>query len=462
MNSLSLRVRLTLVILIPLLLIAALVGAWAYRDAQANAAERFDRSLLSTALAISRDTALSEGDALSQDTRDLLRDTSGGAVFYHVYAPDGVFVTGYATPPVAPAETRNEPGQAYYDAIYQGAPVRTLRLTQNTTIDGLTGDFTFTVWQDTAVRDGFVTSRTRPTFLIIASMIGALAIIVWFGVRFGLTPLLDLEDAIARRSANDLSPIKRRIPPEVSGIVGRLNALLEELSKTLDAKTAFISDAAHQLRNPIAGVLSLAEAVHGAKSTEDMVQRSNDLLEAARSASHLANDLLTLERVQARHPSEMDELFSPSQVLLEISKRFSVAAAEKSVRFEAEITPEGPLLKGDPVMFEQAVLNLLNNAVSHGGEMMNQIHLKSEHTATEFVVTVVDNGDGILPENFERALGRFSQVGPSAGTGLGLPISKAVVEAHGGHIELLKEATRFAAALNFPLFEKSGLRNKRP
>ena len=70
-NSLSLRVRLILIILTPLILIAALVGAWAYFDAKTTAAERFDRSLLSTALAISRDIAVTGGDALSEDTRDL-------------------------------------------------------------------------------------------------------------------------------------------------------------------------------------------------------------------------------------------------------------------------------------------------------------------------------------------------------------------------------------------------------
>ena len=68
-RTLSLRARLTLIILCPLMVIALAVGYWAYRDAQTRAAERFDLSLLSTVLAISRDTALSGGDALSPDER---------------------------------------------------------------------------------------------------------------------------------------------------------------------------------------------------------------------------------------------------------------------------------------------------------------------------------------------------------------------------------------------------------
>ncbi|MEN8896628.1 MAG: sensor histidine kinase N-terminal domain-containing protein, partial [Yoonia sp.] len=144
-NALSLRARLTFVILAPLLVLAALFGGWAYLDAQSRAAERFDRSLLSTALAISRDTAVTGGDALSEQTRDLLRDTSGGAVFYHVFAPDGVFVTGYATPPVPPVTALTTDGQTYCDAPSHSAPVRGLRFTQPMSMEGRVGAFTFSV-----------------------------------------------------------------------------------------------------------------------------------------------------------------------------------------------------------------------------------------------------------------------------------------------------------------------------
>ena len=113
----SLRLRLVLIILAPLLLIAGIIAALAVYDAQLRASERFDRSLLSAVLAISRDIAVSGGDALSPETNTLLQDTSGGRVFYHVYAPDGVFVTGYATPPVPRFELADVAnGQVYFDS----------------------------------------------------------------------------------------------------------------------------------------------------------------------------------------------------------------------------------------------------------------------------------------------------------------------------------------------------------
>ncbi|MEO0859726.1 MAG: sensor histidine kinase [Pseudomonadota bacterium] len=449
-NSLSLRARLTLVILGPLIVISVLVGVWAYFDAQSSAAERFDRSLLSTALAISRDTAVTGGDALSEETRDLLRDTSGGAVFYHVYAPDGVFVTGYATPPVPPQPVAAEATQTYYDAVYQGAPVRALRFSQSTSIDGLTGLFTFTVWQRVSVRDGFVQTRTRPVFLIIASLIGALAIIVWFGVARGLAPLVDLENAIARRSASDLSPIKRRIPQEVTGIVGRFNDLLGELSRTLEAKNAFISDAAHQLRNPIAGVLSLAESVANAKSLAVSQDRSQDLLDAARDVGQLANNLLTLDRAQAKLPQDSKQVFAPMTILRQIATKAAARAKDQAVAFESALDGQNVRLNGDPVMFEQAVLNLINNAMVHGGAQLTKIDLTARQVDGALAVSVSDNGKGIAPEDFDRALGRFSQVGPSAGSGLGLPIAAAVAQAMGGRIELHSERSRFTVTLTLP------------
>ena len=449
-NSLSLRARLTLVILVPLILIAALIGAWAYFDAQANAAERFDRSLLSTALAISRDTAVSGGDALSEETRDLLRDTSGGAVFYHVYAPDGVFVTGYATPPVPPSPVNLDATQTYYDAVYQGADVRALRFSQSTTIDGLTGLFTLTVWQQISVRDGFVQSRTGPVFLIIASMIGALAIIVWFGVRRGLAPLLDLEDAIARRSPSDLTPIQRRIPQEVNGIVGRFNNLLNEVSQSFDTKNAFISDAAHQLRNPIAGVQSLAESVANAKSLKDAKARSADLLIAAKETGQLANNLLTLEKARDASLNGAATTFDPIAVVTSLTTWAIQAAKDRNVTFAANLPDIAVPLHGDPVMFEQAVLNLINNALIHGGETMTEIKLDIHQSKDALEVTVTDDGKGIAPENFDRALGRFSQIGPSAGSGLGLPIAKTVVESFQGHIALRNKPQGFSVSLSFP------------
>lgn len=449
-GAISLRARLIIVILSPLLITAAIIGIWAYSDAQNRAAERFDTSLLSTALSISRDVAVSSGDALSETTRDLLRDTSGGAVFYHVYAPDGVFVTGYATPPVPPRETENNPEQTYYDAIYQGQTVRALRFTQTMTMDQVSGPFTFTVWQNTALRDGFVQGRTRPTFLVIAALMGALAVVVWFGVRLGLYPLRDLEAAIAQRSTDDLSPIRRKIPVEVGGIVGRLNDLFGEVRETLTEKDRFISDAAHQLRNPLAGVLSLAEAVKAARTPEDSKARSEDLVVAARQSSTLANNLLTLERARGAARTDFLGPFDAQPILQDLTETFSATAAEQGIDFRADMPATLPAIQGDPVMLQQALLNLLNNALLHGGAELSEVMLDVTVRPLMVTITVRDDGKGIPDEDLRIALARFGQIDPSSGSGLGLPIAAAVAGSFGGTLVASSTATHFCVSMTLP------------
>ncbi|MEL6683566.1 MAG: ATP-binding protein [Pseudomonadota bacterium] len=107
-------------------------------------------------------------------------------------------------------------------------------------------------------------------------------------------------------------------------------------------------------------------------------------------------------------------------------------------------------LNGDPVMFEQAVLNLINNAMVHGGVQLTKICLTAHEVQGMLEISASDDGKGIAPKDFDRALGRFSQVGPSAGSGLGLPIAAAVAEALGGDIELRDEGDRFTVTLAIP------------
>ena len=91
-NAVSLRLRLTAIILLPIMTVAGLAGLWQLDNARKTATDVFDRSLRSAAHAVANDVAISGGDALSPETRDILAGTSGGEVFYHVYAPDGVIV----------------------------------------------------------------------------------------------------------------------------------------------------------------------------------------------------------------------------------------------------------------------------------------------------------------------------------------------------------------------------------
>lgn len=452
MRAMSLRARLILIILAPLMLISFGLGILTLRDANDRANERFDRSLLSIALAISRDTALSGGDALSPKTLSLLSDTSGGPVFYHVYAPNGAYVTGYATPPVLPvAVTALEQAQNYYDAIYRQRPVRALRYVDAMSIEGLSGDFTFTVWQDIALRDSFVRDITQRTFGMIATIIAALTLIVWFGVRIGLRPLRDLQDAISQRSPHELNEIQRSVPVEVQGIVHTLNSLLSELRTTFHAKDEFISNAAHQLRNPIAGVLAMAEAVRSARNPSDVRERSADLVLAAQSASDLANSLLAFER--ANSPKQVADLpvVNIDELLRALEGTAQARTALRQATLDFDLGADGSVLQADPVLLQQGILNLIDNALCHGGPDLRTITVQTRASGHEIKVTVSDDGKGIPPDKLDVATARFGQVSLSEGSGLGLPISIAVAERLGGTLTLHPKEDGLTVIMNLPV-----------
>ncbi len=452
MTSTSLRLRLTMIILLPLLAIGAIVGAWQVIDARTKAADLFDRGLLSAALAIAADIAGGNGDAISIETTDLISDTSGEPVYYHVYAPDGIYVLGYATPPV-PRETRQGLTEeiTFYDGRYHSRDVRVLRYRSVTTIDGITGPFTYTIWQDVTVRNAFVRDLVRRTFTVITVLIGSVALVVWFGISIGLRPLLDLEDAISRRSFDDLRPIRRPVPPETRGLVTRLNRLFGQVERAMEAQTTLISNAAHQLRNPIAGVLAMAEALQSAPTDAAARERADVLLSAARRASDLANKLLTLERVRAAPQDTFGTPVDMGALIKEVVDAFQPTARAHGVTVSADLGHGPAIVVADKVMVGEAITNLVDNALQHGGPGLRQARVLLERHDGAAIITVEDDGAGLDPADVQTALARFGQASPGEGSGLGLSIAEAVAERHGGTLILDTARRGLAVSLRLPL-----------
>jgi two-component system sensor histidine kinase TctE len=447
-GALSLQARLTAVILLPLMVVALAVGLWQMSSARGTATQVFERALLSAALAVANDVALSQGDALSARTRDLLADTSGGQVFYHVYGPDGVIVAGYATPPVGiPRAGREIARPTYFDAVYLGRAVQGVRLQTRAEIEGFAGIFTTTVWQDATVRSAFVRDLVLRATLAILALMGAVALIVWFGVRLGLRPLMDLESAIARRSSDDLAPIQRAVPREARGIVAVLNRLFGQVSQSMTAQAEFISNAAHQLKTPIAGVLSLAEAVERAPTPEATKTRARDLLAAAQETAELSEKLLLLERAKAISPASAQELFDLGDALPDWVHTITMPD-----RVSLQLNRAGPLvLRGDVVMLREAVRNLVENALRHGGGGLSRIAVTAQQQAGWAVLRVEDNGAGLAAGDLAQAKARFRPLAATSASGLGVSIVDAVAQGHGGRLELADAGPGVRAEIWLPL-----------
>lgn len=450
-GRLSLRQRLFAVILTPLILMAILLGYWRFTVAQNTASELFDRTLLSAGLAISRDVAISDGDALLPSTLDLIRGASGGEVFYHATGPGGIYVTGYAYPPTSGARPEAPNHPVYFEAEYRGEPVRVVRLTERQTIGGLTGDATVTVWQRVADRNAFAYELAVRAAALIIALLATLSLVVWFGVEVGLRPLLDLEDAIAARSPDDLSTIKRAVPVETSGIVETLNRLLQKVEASISDHQVFISDAAHQLRNPTAAVQSMAEAARDAGSEEARRQRLDELVLASRSAARVTEQLLSLDRL--RHGAETSESFDLGTLIEDTCADLAPTVLASGVDFELKTTQSPLPVRADRFFVAEALKNLIDNAVKHGGKALSLIVVRAERVGDMAHVTVEDDGRGLSPEVSNIAFSRFSQVEPSDGSGLGLAIASSVAERHGGVLMINSSANGASLTIGLPVTE---------
>jgi len=433
----SLRQRLFVVILLPLVLMAILLGYWRYTVALDTADQLYDRSLLAAALAISRDVSKSEGDALTPWTRDLIKDAAGEDVFYHMSGPAGAYLTGYAYPPIAPksvAVKRDLP--VFFESTYRGEAVRVLQLTEHSSTEFLAGDTTVTVWQPISVRNQFARQLAFRALALISALLATLSVVVWFGVQVGLRPLTDLQQAIAIRSADDLSTIKRAIPVEAHGIVATLNRLFGQVVTSLNAHQVFISDAAHQLRNPAAAVLSMAEAVRDAGSDDERDRRVQEMISAAKASSRVADQLLSLDRLRQGKWSDKRSTFDLSDLTRQVCADLAANILSTGVDFDFFVEDEQLPVFADRVIVSEALKNLVDNAQKHSGPGLTKIEVETTRQGDYACVTVSDDGVGLKPADEAKAFSRFGQIEPSTGSGLGLAIVHSVAESHAGSLKI--------------------------
>lgn len=447
--AMSLRLRLFLVILPPLLVVSVLLGLWRFEEAQRTSEELFDRSLLAAALAISRDVAISGGDALSPSTRSFISDAGGGEVFYHVTGPAGIYVTGYAYPPRAAAESgRDQP--SYFIANYRGEEMRVLRMIEERTIGNLSGDTVVTVWQRMSDRQAFARELALRAFALMAGLMVTLALVIWFGVQIGLRPLNDLQQAIQQRSPDDLGGIRRSVPKEVSGIVSTLNRLFGQVRDNIEAHQTFISDAAHQLRNPVSALLAVAESLPNTHDATERAARQSELITAARNSARLTDQLLSLERLRydARVQVSRADL---GEITREVCLGLAPTILSRNLDFAFEPGPEALPVDVDKVLVGEALTNLVENAVRHGGSAMTRITVRTKLLGEGAAIDVQDDGAGIPLEQAEAAFRRFSQLHNGEGTGLGLAIVEQVMQRHTGTVRLCPVHKGTLIRLTFPL-----------
>ena len=441
-GSWSLKARLALMLLAPLIALAAWFLAQAYFSARQTSNIVYDRVLFGSALAISDRIVVGRGNALEVDVPyvalEMLTSAAQDRVYYRVDAK-GETLTGYDGLPKTDKPLR--PGQAvYYDATFRGANVRIVAL--GGAASGLRSSIPFTVYvaETTLARQQLVVDTVRANAWRIAATIVAALALVWLGIAWGLKPLGRIETALTRRSSVDLRPLAHEVPTEVEPLVREVNNLMERLDAALGATRTFTGNASHQLRTPLAVAKVNLELASSESDQSERGKLIRSALDAMTQCQRLVDGLLMLARLDGREADlSRADTINIADVTRSVCQELAPIALQRS--HDLEFTHEDVVarVRGDTLLLSEAIRNLVDNAIVH---CPDGSRIRVDVTAANDVLEVLveDNGLGIPPDLRDKVQERFarsqSEGGDSNGHGLGLAIVREIAEQHRGELIL--------------------------
>jgi two-component system OmpR family sensor kinase len=414
--------RQLLIWLLALVIVGVGFAGWLiYRQALAEANELFDYQLQQIAAALPSEPFSS---VLSS------RSESDEGVVIQIWNRNGVLM--YYSHPRVPLAPHAELGFST-----EMTPRGEWRV-----YSAIVGDNVVQLAQPLSIRNRVAAGVAWRTLWPLVLLLPLLGLAIWVIVGLGLAPLQRVTRALDTRHPEALDPLSdQRLPQEVRPVVRALNALLSRLSAALDTQKAFVADAAHELRTPLAAVQIQAQLVARAQDDETRREALGDLHEGIARATRLAEQLLALAR------SEPDGKGVETQVdlreLLEGCVRgYVLVAQERGVDLGIEVS-EPAIVKGDADSLRVMFNNLIDNATKYtprGGRVDVCLKVRDGRP----VVEISDTGPGIPQEERERVFDRFYRVGEGAnrartdvaGSGLGLAIVRRIAVQHGAAVSL--------------------------
>jgi len=229
-----------------------------------------------------------------------------------------------------------------------------------------------------------------------------------------------------------------RVVNELKRLYAGQQETAAKLAEASRQKTDFLADVSHELRTPLTVLRGNAQVGLALGAEGEQKQLLEEVVEESKRMSRMVEELLFLARSDSSPPSLEPETVSVPPLMTDLAGRATVLARERGATLATDIRAGG-LLHADPNRLEQAVLILVDNAIKYGPPG-GTVTLRSAVTrAGELRITVEDQGPGIPREDLPRVFERFYRVDKArsrrmGGSGLGLPIAKTIVEAHGGHI----------------------------
>jgi signal transduction histidine kinase len=275
--------------------------------------------------------------------------------------------------------------------------------------------------------------------LLLLGLPGALLLALAAGYAATAAALRPVEQMRRRATAIGASEPGHRLPvPPAHDEIGRLgatlNQMLSRLEGALTRERQLVSDASHELRTPLAILKSELElALRGGRTVEELELALRSAAEETDRLTQLTEDLLIIASSDEEGLPVNVSRLEAAELLQRVRERFARRAHERGATLEVEAEP-GLTLLADPLRLEQALGNLVDNALRYGGE---HIRVVARLEGADTALHVVDDGAGFPADFVAQAFQRFTRADQArrrGGAGLGLSIVAVIARAHGGTV----------------------------
>ncbi|QID18337.1 sensor histidine kinase [Nitrogeniibacter mangrovi] len=426
----SLHSRLLLLLFLPVTVVLAISVVADYRTAVHLSNDSYDQVLLGMATALASRLERDADDApleldLPAAAEAVLRADRVDAVRYQVVMQDGRMIAGDKALSVislrpAPDEHR------FGDVQIGGTPMRFVALGHAGPGGRATVVVAQTLRRRQQVTGDILGAVIWPNVVLLTITVA----VIYFGVRVGLRPLARLGGRIDARAQDDFGPLDEgMVPYETRPLVAAINRLMARVEAAGRAQQVFLSNAAHQLGTPLAGMqtqLELAEQDFPAAARDRLLRLRN----AVAHLVHLTRQMLALARsAPEAHPAMPQATVD----LAELVEGCASDALDAALRRDVELSfePAEARIFGVAWLLHELLMNLIDNAIAYapsGGHVVVRCGRQGEVAWLE----VEDDGPGIAPDERERIFARFyrGRAAAPGGSGLGLAIAREVADRH--------------------------------
>jgi len=437
----TLRAQLLLRLLPPVLLVVFVSAFFAYRLGLGYATDAYDTALFDTARSLAQQIEIRPDGTpaltLPREAQEIILSDPYDRIFYRVVAADGSTVAGDARVPLSRDSASEENPVSFYDATMQGEPVRVgaYTLFAKSSRPAATIIVAETLVKRARLSNSLLLALTLPLLLVTCLVVG----LVWYGIRRGLAPLDALASVLAKRGWGDLRGVgSERVPNEVRPLIDALNSLMKRLDAAHAAQQRFISEAAHQLRTPLAGLTAQTERALLARDIDSIKPALAQLHSSSRRVNRLVSQLLTMAKAEpGNDPQHELAPLDLAKIVQETCRQWVPEALSRKVDlgFAGETAPL--LVNGHEFLLAEMLNNLIDNALryaAHPGGVITVRLLRNPRVE----IAVEDEGPGIPDAERARVFERFHRLPGSAGggCGLGLAIVREIALLHGADVRV--------------------------